>query len=532
MSVRPNKCNLLSMLSMGAIMRFKNFLFFTFSVHFFLIFVLSAQAQENPQVDFKLNRLASKLLILEALSKSQDDDISTSIKSWWDKRHPLTELQKGHIKSFLTLRRTFFKRHEANRKPERLPEGAEYTIPPTPGQDSMEAFRKAFLETDNLQRAAVSLFPLSEEAAEMVEIFECFDKQIEAGIIEHGKYQEAISNIVYEAQERKMSDFLCEMAKFYEVQNRIPKKLFVHFLWLPSGEDMAPTQVDRHMWIPISSDLIIDGKFPNDILNIVVHEFGHFFMALQKPDLRYEVAARIAFQEGLVNPKTINIFDEALQTALGSICFGPPRDSVKNLQTPLYGFCRNEPFPDAIDTLSRSLAPIVRSCFKQKSPFLTFLAQGLKAQKSLFGRRPAGFTPVCKVYSPHRLAIRWFKGLFPSYHRSNFLRGQEAEFVATSENAAEMPRWILLIQKDWEENPDIFQNLNLKVPKKLLEDFTPDGCIAASQAFKRNDSVGLDIFILARDLSGLRIGLLSLHRSSNLPQETPLILRNDSFRTE
>lgn len=472
-----------------------------------------ALAQPEPvRIVFRTNELASRQHLLDGAARSPGL-VGLGAPG------PLAARQYGRLRQ---------RWEEAYRPPAAsLPPGLEQVLPPAPGEDPAEAFDLAFLEADTAAEAAARLGLAPADAQALERLLDAQAAQVAAGLQQVDRFAALIERLERLAREADLDGFVARAARFYGVERRLPPTLFVDLLWTPSRDPgLVATQVGSHMVIPVPRGWGERDEEAGALLSTVVHELGHAFVGLLPADARAAVASALVDREGVLNAGRPNVFDEALQTALGTLVF--ERDRLPRTFDPgasLYEPDRGETYPDAIDALARALEAPLRAHLDTPGGFTRgFLDDGVAAQAARFGRRPLHFTRACLVLAPRPALGAAFRRVFPAEVDGAREVRDAAAFARRSRALPARSRWIVVTRDDARRRPGLLAEHGVAWAAPLV-DALASGEAALAQAARRAPGAGFDVVVVARDDDGARRALVALRDAAALPEGAPLRVR-------
>lgn len=476
-----------------------------------------AAPEERARVVFRVHPLASQQQLLDRSSRGP------GLVGLGQPRPP-----SASLRAWSRLRQQWEERWQpAPDAPVPLPLGLDMVLPPAPGQDPAEAFDLAFLEARTATEAAAKLGLSAGDAAALERLIDAQAVRVAAGLEAAGRFAPLIERLEGLAKRVDLEGFLARAARFYGVEDRLPPTIHVELLWSPDSDGfLAATQVGSHMVLPVPQGWGRTERDAAALLTTVVHELGHYFVSLLPGEVRARVARAIVEGEGVLNAGRPNVFDEALQTALGTLIFARDRlpDSF-DPREPLYGEDRGETYPDAIDVLARELEAPLRAHLDTPGAFqAAFLTEGLAAQARRYPRRPLHFSRSCLVLAPRRTAATAFQRAFPD---GDQLAREELgldDFAPRSQELAGATRWLLLEPQDLQRRPGLLAELGTAWAAPLAAGLT-ETTLAQVQAARRGPGLGYDVVVVARDAAGLRRALVALRTARSLPESEPLSVR-------
>jgi hypothetical protein len=263
------------------------------------------------------------------------------------------------------------------------------------------------------------------------------------------------------------------------------------------------------MIIPLTDGVAGDPQALPGWLGVVVHEFGHQFLAYVSDARRDALSNRIAARGGLLQRRHANVVDEATQAALGNLLFMRERLPQFFEEGNVYSFEPDLDYPDLIDSLARAVEPLVKDALAKGQTFdAAFVDRVLAAQAAIAPPKLAHFSHVALLFAGSKQGRRDFDGLF--WGRSRFNPREAAEFVASSTAAPELSRWVVATSATLAANAAALEASlpALALAEKDLAGGAWAGCVRAAP----RPSGAWDVVVLAKDDAGLRRALIAVQR--------------------
>ncbi len=488
-----------------------------------LLFPVALAAAPAVRFEVRYRPLASQARVLQALSMEPDDPMHRSVRQAFAAELTADPVLAASVEDFGRLAGGFLARAEAAPAQEELPWGTGGVLPPRSGEDPEELLHLAFLRADTPAGAARNLGLGDRDSRVLVRTFEALAPawaRIAGDAPRHRAAAEAMTRL---ARESGADAFLARVADFYGVTDGLDPRLEVSLLWMPSGRHQRATQASEFMIVPTPLDWLDEAKREETVagsLTVAVHEFGHYFFSLVRRPGRSAMADLLVHHLGVPNPGRVNLFDEALQSTLGSLVF--QRDHLPawfREDESVYGYLKGEPFPDAIVSVARALEPVVRAGLAVRDGFRRRVLPAYPGvQARLFGRRPAHFAAVSVIYASRDKDRHRFGDLFRLRDRYSFGPGERGEFLARSAVHAGASRWLLLRPEDLA--PDRLAALGGVPPPGDAQEAVRSG---RSRGFwwarRRTPRGGFEFWLVAGEGAAMRDLLVDVHRAGDLPED-------------
>jgi len=407
------------------------------------------------------------------------------------------------LKTYARLRREYSKARDTA-EPEPDPATPSDMLPPraTPSQ----RFAHAFMCAVSTDQAAARLSMTPSDQQTLASVFTHFRPRLEAEIRRTSFLPRAEREMKALADEARMSEFLFAMGRFFGTGDAMPVPLYVDLVWGPPDSHQA-TAVDDHMIIPISEEIANDPKELASWVGVIVHEFGHQFLAYVPDVQRWRISNRILAVGGVLRRRHANVVDEATQAALGNLLFMRERLPAALDERFVYSYEPTLDYPDIIDTLSRRAEPLVRDALAQGEPFEgRYLEALLAAQAEVAAPRLDHFSHVALLLVGGETENKYFDGLF--WGRSRFASSDVAEFVKHSAGADSISRWVVVTVEELAANREALRETMPDTGRIEHDLGKKAGCVRASQ----RASGAWDVTVVGRDLDGLRRTLIAIRR--------------------
>ena len=463
---------------------------------------LSASPPESVEITFRASTQASTFWIVDRVSEWTPRHASSKYREAWEKQFPLDGPSRDLLRAYAGVRKKHASEAEFDAEDGLLP----------PATSRSKAFAVAFLSAPDVHAASAKLGLSADEERIVQRTFDLFRPQVVQLLAREAHLGPARERSEKWASETRLAGFLSRMARFYGVESATAPVLTVEFLWAPEGASNA-TCMGSHMVVPLPASMAKDEVQLQETMGVVVHELGHYLASLLPPETRRHFSKRVLASGGLPNRFHPNILEEATQTALGNILFMRQEfPAAFDPDSNFYGWETDDEWPDAIDSLSRALAPIAKRHLDTPGAFAkAFLEDALRAQAGLIPDRADHHARLALVYGENRRLIRFVNGLFPGIDRSAF-PADSAGFLDAASRRSSLPRWFLLTQAGLKEGSAPVPAWSRTLLHRLE---TKDA--ACVQARRREPDGAWDFVVVGRNTGDVRRVLIALDRAPAIP---------------
>ncbi len=385
---------------------------------------------------------------------------------------------------------------------------------------AMDRYAEAFLCAKDPKTAGSALGMSDDEQATLEATFARFRPRLEAAYARAGYVEAAVKDLRALADRSHMVEFLGAMRRFYGSE-ALPDPLYVDILFTPPSRRHQATAIGAHMVIPLAETAAKDPKELAGWLGVVVHEFGHQFLAYVSDARRAELSTTIVGHGGLLQRRHPNVVDESLQSAFGNLLF--LRDHLPEGldESNVYGLEPELEYPDLIDSLARKVEPLVKDALAHGRVLDdAFIDAILAAQAKVAPPEIAHFSRVALVYAPKKRDRLDFEGMF--WGRSRFVSESAHDFAETSRLAPKVARWVVVTTSDLDAERDAVV-ATMPDTARAVADLRGGygGCARASL----RPSGTWDVAVVGADAAGLRRVLIALERGAAPAAVRPLCVK-------